>query len=398
MAATLRDAGFESCKADPDVWMRKAVKPDGFKYWEYVLCYVDDVLAVSHDPKKILEFLEQRYTLKAGSVKAPTEYLGAEIRKYTIPGTGKECWAMSSDLYVKRAVAEVERVLGEKNQSLKNRVTTPTSSGYRPELDVSPELDAQNANYYQGLIGVLRWMVELGRVDILVPLAMLSRHLALPRAGHLEQVLHIFAYLKRYNRSAMVFDDSRPQFDETRFVRADWAEFYPDAAEPVAPNAPELRGEHVSTTCFVDADHAGCHATRRSQTGIIIFMNRAPILWYSKRQNTVESSTFGSEFVAMKTAIEQVEAIRYKLRMMGVPVDGPTNVFCDNESVFKNSTRPESTLKKKHNAIAYHRTREAQAAGIVRIAWEDGKSNIADLFTKLLAGPRLRELVSHVLW
>jgi hypothetical protein len=72
------------------------------------------------------------------------------------------------------------------------------SSGYRPEIDVSPELDAQRANYYQGLIGVLRWMCELvgHSVDILVDVAMLSRFLAAPRRGHLEQVFHIFTYLK----------------------------------------------------------------------------------------------------------------------------------------------------------------------------------------------------------
>ena len=84
--------------------------------------------------------------------------------------------------------------------------------------------------------------------------------------------------------------------------------------------------------------------------------------------------------------------------MMGVPVDGPTSVFCDNESVFKNSTRPESTLKKKHNAIAYHRTREAIAAGIVRVAWEDGRFNLADVLTKLMPGPKLRDLVSCILY
>ena len=138
--------------------------------------------------------------------------------------------------------------------------------------------------------------------------------------------------------------------------------------------------------------------SRRSHSGVLIYINRAPIIWFSKRQNTVESSTFGSEFVAMKQAVELVEGLRYKLRMMGVEVDGPTNLFCDNEAVVTNTTRPESTLKKKHNAIAYHRAREAQAAGIVRIAKEDGETNLADLFTKLLPGPRLRELVSKVLW
>lgn len=400
MAATLRDAGFEGSKADPDVWMRKAVKPDGFKYWEYVLCYSDDLLVMSHDPKSVMDFLSKRYTMKEGSVREPTDYLGAQVRKFTIDGDDgpDECWALSSDLYVKRAIADVETELGQAGKGLKTKVPTPLSSGYRPELDVSPELDERRASYFQGLIGVLRWMVELGRVDIMVGVSMLSRYLAMPRTGHLEETLHIFAYLKAHPKSAMVMDDSVPRFDESRFAKCDWSEFYPGAEEPVAPNAPELRGNSVTTSAFVDADHAGCRVTRRSHTGIFVFINRAPVMWYSKRQNTVESSTFGSEFVAMKIAVEQCEALRYKLRMFGVPVDGPTNVFCDNESVFQNSTRPESTLKKKHNAIAYHRTREAQAAGIVRIAWEDGRFNIADLLTKLLPGPKLKELVRHILW
>ena len=99
-------------------------------------------------------------------------------------------------------------------------------------------------------------------------------------------------------------------------------------------------------SCFVDADHAGWQATRRSQTGILIYVNRAPILWYSKRQNTVETSTFGSEFVAARITVEMVEGLQYKLQMMRVQVDGPTNVFCDNAAVVMNTTKPESTLKK----------------------------------------------------
>jgi hypothetical protein len=96
--------------------------------------------------------------------------------------------------------------------------------------------------------------------------------------------------------------------------------------------------------------------------------------------------------------VELIEGMRYKLRMMGIPLDESTNVFCDNEAVVKNTTKPESTLKKKHNAIAYHRFREAQAAGTVRIAKEDGLTNLADIFTKLLPGPRLRELAGKILW
>lgn len=95
-------------------------------------------------------------------MKSPTEYLGAEIRPYTInPGLEpKLCWSMSSDKYVKRAVSDVQRSLDEVGQQLKTKVTTPMSTGYRPELDASAELDDRRANYFQGLIGILRWMVE----------------------------------------------------------------------------------------------------------------------------------------------------------------------------------------------------------------------------------------------
>jgi hypothetical protein len=272
------------------------------------------------------------------------------------------------------------------------------STGYRPELDTTPELDARRANYFQGLIGIMRWMCELGRIDILVPVAMLSRFLAAPREGHLEQCFHIFAYLKQHGRSSLVFDDEVPTFDESRFRKVDWGDHYPGAKEQIPLNAPEARGESITMSCFVDADHAGCRATRRSHTGVLIYINRAPIIWYSKRQNTVESSTFGSEFIAMKTAVDLIEALRYKLRMMGVAIDGPTSIFCDNEAVVKNTTMPESTLKKKHNSIAYHRVREALAAQFVRIAKEDGETNLADGLTKCLPGPRLKDIFSSILW
>ena len=141
-------------------------------------------------------------------------------------------------------------------------------------------------------------------------------------------------------------------------------------------------------TCFVDANHAGDRADRRSHTGILLFVNKAPIHWYSKKQSTVEASTFGAEFCAMKTAVEMVEALRYKLRMFGVPIDGPCSVFCDNEAVYKNTVLPESTLKKKHHSIAYHRCREAVAAGIIRVAKQGTTKNLADLFTKVLTAAR----------
>jgi hypothetical protein len=123
---------------------------------------------------------------------------------------------------------------------------------------------------------------------------------------------------------------------------------------------------------FCDAAHATDLVTRRSTTGIIFFLNGTPIHWYSKRQNTIESSTFGSEFVALKIAAEMNDALRYKLRMFGIAIEGETNGFCDNSSVVKNVTTPESTLNKKHITIAYHKVRECVAMKALHIHFEKG--------------------------
>jgi len=167
-------------------------------------------------------------------------------------------------------------------------------------------------------------------------------------------------------------------------LKHDWTDFYRGATEAIPPNAPPARGKSVTMDCFVDANLAGDTITRRSQTGILIFVNQTPILWHSKRQNTVEASTFGSETVALKNAIELIEGLRYKLRMFGVEIEGPTDIYCDNEAVVRNCSTPESVLKKKHHSIAYHRNREAVASLTVRIGKESTDTNLSDVFTKIM--------------
>jgi hypothetical protein len=120
--------------------------------------------------------------------------------------------------------------------------------------------------------------------------------------------------------------------DEMMFKECDWKEYYPGAAEAIPANMPEPHGKLISTTCFVDADDSGCHLTRRSHRGVLIFVNMAPIIWFSKRQATVEPSTFESESITMQVAFNLIKALRYKLRMMGVPTEEATKVYCDKTS------------------------------------------------------------------
>ena len=124
----------------------------------------------------------------------------------------------------------------------------------------------------------------------------------------------------------------------------------------------------------------------------LIFCNRPPVIWHIKIKNGVETSTFGSDFTAMKNSVELIVLLRYKLRMFGVPIDVSTDIFYDNEAVYKNASMPESHLRKKHHSISYHMRREAVASGACRMTKEYTKTNLSHLFTKVLPRPR-RELL-----
>ena len=120
----------------------------------------------------------------------------------------------------------------------------------------------------------------------------------------------------------------------------------------------------------------------RAVTGILHLLNKTPVDWFSKLQNTVETATYGSEFVAARTCTEQIIDLRTTLRYLGVPVDGPSFMFGDNESVVNSSSIPHAKLHKRHNALSFHRAREAIAAKITRFYHMKGKTNPADILSK----------------
>jgi hypothetical protein len=388
--------------------LKAAVAPNGAKYYSYILVYVDDILIVDKDPKRFMDMLEEKYTVKPSSIGEPKVYLGADISKAYYPD-GSYAWIMSSDSYVKEAVKNVKKRMkeegGEYNKKLSDVNYSPknpySAVDYRPELDTSSECNDAQVSFYQNLIGVLRWIVELGRIDIAFEVASLSKFLVAPRAGHLVQALHVFKYLEIHKKNDLAFDPLYHNIESDQNIQEKvkvMRDLYVDAEEDLPPNAPEPRGNPVQMNVFVDSDHAGDRVTRRSQTGIILYLNSAPIFWYSKKQNTVESSTFGSEFVALRIATELIISMRYKLRMFGVPLEGPSNVFCDNESVYKNASFAESQLKKKHQSICFHRVRECVASNILIPHKVDTNSNLADLLTKSLPAHKRVILRSKIMF
>ena len=124
----------------------------------------------------------------------------------------------------------------------------------------------------------------------------LASMMALPREGRLDAVFRMFVFLKRKHNGVMVFDPTEPEIDINKIPCEDWsANPYGDCKEEIPSNAPEPRGIAFTMRAFVDSDHAGDMITRQSGTGFLIFLNNAPIYWFSKKQGSCEMSSFGSE-------------------------------------------------------------------------------------------------------
>ena len=278
-------------ESDPNVWLKRGVKQDGTQYWKYMLVYVDDILHISHNTNEDMKLIRQEYRLKDGA-GPPDRYLGANVEKVQL-GDGSTAWSMTCIDYLKGAIENVGRTLKESKTALKNfgDGKRPFPSSYRPELDVTKELDEEMTNRYQQLIGILRWSIELGRIDINTEVSCLSQYLCNPREGHLLAVYKIFKYLQVNLKKCpgrLAFDGSYQPADYRLFEESitdvsEWADFYPDACEAMPGKMIEPVGTPVCVRVYVDANHAGNLANRRSHSGILIYVNNAPIIWYSKR-------------------------------------------------------------------------------------------------------------------
>ena len=184
---------------------------DGEEYYEYILMYVDDILAISMDPTSILMSMEgDTVKYKNGKIEAPEMYLGAKLKEKQL--NGQWCWTISSVDYIKAAVQIVRDSINQPGcrWKLPSKAITPMVSAFLPELDGTPELEPDDHRFFQEMIGMLRWATELGRVDVLHEVLLLSQYQASPRQGHLEQALHIFAYLDKKPKLTLYMSPNSP--------------------------------------------------------------------------------------------------------------------------------------------------------------------------------------------
>jgi hypothetical protein len=255
-----------------------------------------------------------------------------------------------------------------------------------PEEDLSDILDNNMHRECQSLMGMLQWVVSLCRVDICFAVSSLSRFFACPRRGHLSRVLHVWGYLKEYPHPCItiVLNPAETPGETIDCSLLSTSDQYAYAHEELDPKFPIAMGEELNTSIYFDSDHAHDKKTGRSISGVVAFLGNAPIIWKSKRQGVVQTSTYGAEFSTMRLATEEAIAIRYMLRSLGIRTSTPSNVFGDYTGVLKSATPNEATLKKKHVALSYHCVRENVSSGTIKPYQVGSKDNIADLLTKPL--------------
>jgi len=292
----------------------------------------------------------------------PSYYLGADIKRVDKDVVDKGVLTMGSTTYVKRSLKNYERIVGLKPPK---RVSQPMHPDYHPELDTTDIMDSDGRQIYWSLIGMLQWAVTLGRLDIHHATMCMSRFRAEPRQGHLQAVAKTFGYLDNYRSASIKFRIGIPDYSEIEKeqpVEYDWSYIYGKVIEMTDPNLPKAKGKSVRASFFIDANLGHDKVTGRSCCGIISMLNLTPIDSYCKLTNTVETATYGSEFTVARIGVDKVLAEHYKLRALGVPIDGPAYMFGDNNSVVLSTTIPSHALNKRHNFLSYHRVRECIAA------------------------------------
>ncbi|CAJ1970506.1 unnamed protein product [Cylindrotheca closterium] len=217
-----------------------------------------------------------------------------------------------------------------------------------PEEDKSKFLDDAGKRQYQMLVGMAQWAVTIGRMDI----------------------AYAVSSLKIPNKQLPVGSrplELCPKLTATKGTfKADFLEEYPDAKEDRDPKELKTFGKPVQTSVFFDANLAHDLVTRRSITGLLVYVKSTLVSWTSKRQGCIASSTYCSEYIAMPAATEEAISIQYMLRSLGVPVEEPTNLLGDNLGVIQSAAMKDADLKKKHVTISYHCVCEAVAAQIIK--------------------------------
>ena len=350
------------------------MRPNGDVY-EYIAVYVDDLAFCMKDPKAFERTLKEKHKFKLKGTGSIAFHLGCDFIR-----DDDGVLAMGPRKYIEKMMDGYEQMFGEKPST---KFSSPLEKNDHPELDTSELLDQIGVQQYQSLIGQLQWSISLGRFDIATAVMTMSGFRSALRRGHLERTKRIVCYLAKMRHAFIRFRVHEPDYSDLPVCEQKWdTSVYGDVSEELPHNAPPALGRRVILTHYVDANLYHDMLSGKSVTGILHLFNGTPIDWYSKKQGTVETATYGSEFVAARTCVEQIIDLRHTLRYLGVPVEEKSQMFGDNEAVVNSATRIHAKLHKRHTALSFHRVREAIAAGFIGFTHIKGPTNPADVLSK----------------
>ena len=182
-------------------------------------------------------------------------------------------WANISERYIRELVTNVVKYLSEWADARwklpQKKADNPFIGDYALAMDETNALEHDVSFWYQYFIGMLRWMAEIGRVEIITKVSMMAIHMAIPREGHLEAVLNVFAFLCQKYNSVMAFEPTYHVINMNGFKECNCKDLYWYLKEAIPPNSPEERGKEVDLRGYVESDHAGEKNTRRSWSGFL---------------------------------------------------------------------------------------------------------------------------------
>ena len=343
-------------------------------HYEYIAVYVDDLTIASKNPQAIVDTLLNVHKFKLKGTGPLKFLLGCDYFR-----DSDEIMCYAPNKYIGKMIDVFQELFGQKPQHFRS----PLEKGDHPEIDDTELLDSKHTQIYQSLIGATQWVIQLGRFDVATHVMTLSSFRAAPRQGHLKRIKRVIGYLSKFRHSAIRIRTEEPDLSDVEFFDHDWTNSpYSGAKEILPVDAPPPLGKAVQMTTYVDANLCHDFLSGKAVTGILHFFNKTPADWFSKKQATVETATYGSEYSAARTAIEQIRANKLALLYLGVPVRDGSILFGDNKSVVDGSTHPHGKLHKRHHMLSYHFVREAIASGAIRFAHIPGSCNPADILSK----------------
>jgi hypothetical protein len=277
---------------------------------------------------------------------------------------------------------------------------TPMIEKDHPEIDTSALLDSAGIKLFQSLIGALQWLVTLGQIGSHLDVATMASYRCSQRIGHVERLKRMYGYLCCNTSGAIRFRVNIPNNKSLPTpVQYNWcSSINGNVTEALPTDQPVPQGKDMRTITYQDANLYHDLVTGRAMSGIIHFVRQTPAISFCKKQQSVETATYGSEFMVTRQSAKQIIDLHNTLCMMGKPLDGPSWMLGDNESVITSSTIPHSTLSMRHNALSYHCVRECIAAKFLYLLHVSGKVKLTDMLTKPLCWTSFWPLVQPLIF